>query len=474
MSKKVLIDKEGLIVYHDGIMKDYIKPLQDIVGTSNDGYDVREEVSKVNDRVDEVSSQLEYKVNKSKLTIYLDEYAKENNIEINKINDISELLQYCVDNYKNIIMPIGYDYRISKSVYISKNCNIYCEGEIFIDDNVTAFIIGGFDNSERIERNIFKINKVWGNGKSRNSVLFSLRHAIYNQFIVNYAENIGKVIELKPISKNCSLGENQFKLHLWYGCDIAFHIMGADTWENRTWAEGSQILNGFISGCNYGIKIEKNVLYSGMLITCGIDNMEIPNSWDYYNGGNESPDYQIANLLLFRFIRFDNCKFRNIDSFWDSNLKLKTTGEIQAHGALRQEGIEGNFRINNGQAEIFNPNIVYFDFKNNIEDDYNVRMSLQNKKMLFESKTSPAFEIEEGGFKLSRSGINISVPLDSNNIVINHKYTMPSTNYSVICIPNWNTSYYLEVKNSVGFKLVFSENAPKNATIDYFIIFGEE
>ena len=38
MSKKVLIDKEGLIMYHDGIMKEYIKPLQDIVGMSNDGY----------------------------------------------------------------------------------------------------------------------------------------------------------------------------------------------------------------------------------------------------------------------------------------------------------------------------------------------------------------------------------------------------------------------------------------------------
>ena len=426
--------------------------------------------SQLAQNMNKINEQFNTKVSKDKETIYLNEYATKQGVTINKTTDISSLLQYCVNNYKNIIMPTGYDYRISNTIIITKNCNITCEGVLYVDDNVTAFIIGNQLN--KVERNIFKINKVYGNGKNFGAILFSLQHAIYNQFIVNYAENIGKVIELKPISKNCSLGENQFKPHLWYGCDIAFHIMGADTWENRTWAEGSQILNGFISGCNYGVKIEKNVLYSGMLITCGIDNMEIPNSWDYYNGGNESPDYQIANLLLFRFIRFNRCQFKNIDSFWDANLKFKITGEVHCDGALRQEGTEGHFRINNAQAEIFNPNIVFFDFKNTLSNDYDIRMGLENGELEFTSKTASAFKVTKEGFKISRSGMNIAVGEGSTSATINHTYGITSDNYTVVCVPNWQTSYHLEVKNTVGFKVVFTNQAPPNAKFDYFIILG--
>ena len=483
IAKKI---NELIEMYHEfgvSISEEIIKQNECLHYLLNDGL-IKEVVNKINQMVadgtmdtiinhnifNDLNSQINKKVNKAKDTIYLNEYALEQNIVIDKLTDISSLLQYCVDNYKNIIMPFGYDYRIANTVNINKNCNIYCEGTIYVDDNTTAFIVGGLGSDKRIERNIFKFSKVYGNGKEYGSILMSLQHAIYNQFIIDYAENLGKVIELHPIDKNCSLGENQFKPHLWYGCNIAFHIMGADTWENRTWAEGSQLLAGFISGCNYGIKIEKNVLYSGMYVTTAIDNAEVTDSWDYYNDGNESPYYMIANLLLFRFIRFNRCQFKNIDSFWDANLKFKTTGEVHCDGALRQEGTEGHFRINNAQAEIFNPNIVFFDFKNTLSNDYDIRMLLENGELEFTSPNASACKITSEGFKLARSGSNISIATGENSAVINHNYGLSNTNYTVVCVPSWKTSYHLEVKNTVGFKVVFTNPAPEGATFDYFIV----
>ena len=92
-------------MYHDGIMKEYIKPLQDIVGTSNDGYDVREEVNKVNDRVDEVSSQLEHIATEI--------------IDINTF-DFSDSSQYIITDKQHITKSIKFENLSNIKFYSNK------------------------------------------------------------------------------------------------------------------------------------------------------------------------------------------------------------------------------------------------------------------------------------------------------------------------------------------------------------------
>lgn len=126
-------------MYHDGIMKDYIKPLQDIVGTSNDGYDVREEVNKVNDRVDKVDSQLEHIENKSTYISVKNFGAKGDN----KTDD-TEAIQRAFDyvastlsaydssasvSFSTVFFPKGI-YKISKPINIGNRVRIVGERSI--------------------------------------------------------------------------------------------------------------------------------------------------------------------------------------------------------------------------------------------------------------------------------------------------------------------------------------------------------
>ena len=141
MSKKVLIDKEGLVMYHDGIMKEYIKPLQDIVGTSNDGYNVREEVNKVNDRVDEVSSQLEQKANYSEIREEFDAISDKNFVYVTDYGIDKTGNECCSDVFVDIInhvkktkkkvyFPAGV-YKFTKPISVNglNDINLLIEGE---------------------------------------------------------------------------------------------------------------------------------------------------------------------------------------------------------------------------------------------------------------------------------------------------------------------------------------------------------
>lgn len=153
-------------MYHDGIMKDYIKPLQDIVGTSNDGYDVREEVSKVNNRVDEVSSQLEHKANKvyvtpeefgakgdgvlvnTTITIKDKSYPIKKYIGSDDTESFKRAIDYCTYNKlelrlldKNYILQN--DVVINNSITITGNGNNskIIKGSIVINENVNDILI---------------------------------------------------------------------------------------------------------------------------------------------------------------------------------------------------------------------------------------------------------------------------------------------------------------------------------------------
>lgn len=416
-----------------------------------------------------VNSQLEQKSNRPKQTIYLNEYIENKGITITDSLNIAPYLQECINNgdIGYIEMPQGYTYYIGSKINIDRNCNINCKGVLKIASGVTAFELG---LNVQIDRNIYYIERVIGTGRDSNSVLFSLRNAKFNQFHIPYAREIGKCIEIKHLNKDCSIGENQFYPHLWFDMNIAFDIIGADTWENRCFAEGNQLLGGFISRCNYGIKISPNILYSGMLVTTAIDNFDLGGSWDYYNEGTESPTYNIANLLLFRFIRFNRCKFSNIDSYWDANLKLRTSAEIEASG-LKSIGSTGTLTTIDGNMEVYNPYIKW-DFKNDSSVDYHIRQQLVNNEMKWSSPNSNSHGATQEGFKIYRGRSNVPVTGGATNLTINHIWAVSNKNYTVVAIPKWDTTVALQSKSTIGFNLTFGTACPAEGSyLDYFVVF---
>lgn len=52
MSKKILVDKKGLETYHNCIMNEYIKPLQDVSGIGGDGFNPRQEIADIKEDIE--------------------------------------------------------------------------------------------------------------------------------------------------------------------------------------------------------------------------------------------------------------------------------------------------------------------------------------------------------------------------------------------------------------------------------------
>lgn len=67
MSKKILIDKNGLEFYNNAIYNSYIKPLQDISGIGGDGFNPREEIEIVKQNIGHITGDI--KTTKQDITI---------------------------------------------------------------------------------------------------------------------------------------------------------------------------------------------------------------------------------------------------------------------------------------------------------------------------------------------------------------------------------------------------------------------
>ena len=67
-------------------------------------------------------------------------------------------------------------------------------------------------------------------------------------------------------------------------------------------------------------------------------------------------------------------------------------------------------------------------------------------------------------------GINVSVKAESKTAEIKFQNAETDTEYSIVVQPNWNTNDWTAEKRVDGFKVEFSEQAPKNAKIDWQLI----
>jgi hypothetical protein len=377
------------------------------------------------------------------------------------ITDDSRAIQLAYNSGKRVISSSDAIYYIASTIYILSNNTLEIAGKLKLANNITGFIIG--DSTHAVQNAKIIINECFCEDKT--SILFSLRSCTYSTFDISYAHNLNKIIEINP-SNSC--GENIFYPHLWYNTNIAFHIMGASSWDKAEWAEGNQIISGFIAKSKYGIKIEPNVKYSGMLVTCGIDNTEVENSFDYCNNGAQSPQYAISNLLLFRFIRLENCIFKNLDSYWDANLGLHTTGSISCDYEINCGNDEEYTSINKGTIEMVNNTASFLDIKNEKNDDYILRLASINDEGEIGSKYGNGAKLNKNGFTVKACGT--SSANDSEGVDVILPKEVNTNDYKIFISPTWETTYYITSKSTIGFHVKFGTSPNTSKNFDWFML----
>ena len=370
MSKKVLIDKEGLIMYHDGIMKEYIKPLQDIVGTSNDGYDVREEVGKVNDRVDEVSSQLEHNTN----------YINDISINIKKYKSYNkndgywdEAVEEALKNNSNIFFPEG-TYKFKNYIKLTSYKNIngvnsnLGHGVKFIFENDGFLILpdSRYITIENIQ--IYGSNK--GAGLRYGDVTSSARDTFHfirieNVQVYGFYEGVSICSNVNGSTNESILWNCFFKNMRIEHCErglycyenpyshfgIVFDCVYFNACNQVLYIRS---LQGEFLNCNFGItninsfNINNNSFISfngcnfecdelitgkGSIFICSAKNIEFKNSI-FIIRGEESVDvfsvYSTLELLSFENVRYSSHNENRITNFWSSsNCETARKGVVQ-------------------------------------------------------------------------------------------------------------------------------------------------
>ena len=234
-------------MYHDGIMKEYIKPLQDIVGASNDGYDVREEVNKVNNRVDEVSSQLAH-IEKNNIKTP-QQYGAKGNGEYDDSLALQNAMVDCANN--GYVLFLNGKYKVStnivyngwKPLTIIGTCGNYPS---LTDDDVTQanesydiYLDGATIEINKMGSVTFQSVGFASNSKTTGTGI--LLKSFHNKFI------------------NCAFSQMEKAIHLMKG---------------NNWVGENQVLYCQFVKCTYGIYADEGVTS---------DSEVIGNVWDSSN-----------------------------------------------------------------------------------------------------------------------------------------------------------------------------------------------
>lgn len=328
------------------------------------------------------------------------------------VTDDSDAFKKAIESKKYVIAR-SKKYKIASTVVIPSNTILSVYGEI-ISNNNTIFQIGS-DASQSDYSKIYIFNAI-GTGINNNDVLFDIYKGTYNNITIHHATNFNTVVK---ISSHGSCGENIIHPTLWYNNRIGLHIEGGTSWDESEWCEGTQLLGGFISKSFYGVKIERNVKYSGMLITTAIDNAEVDGSYDYYNDGDESPTYQISNLLLFRFIRYSNCVFKNIDCIFDPNTGIFTNGQIKCTANISSEVNKNNLGYLYGNIIQLTGNNSLINFNDGSEVDYNFRIGYINNQGFVGLKNKSSINFDNNIINFIADILKTTAPINSGEILAN-------------------------------------------------------
>ena len=328
------------------------------------------------------------------------------------VTDDSDAFKKAIESKKYVIARAK-KYKIASTVVIPSNTILSIYGEI-ISNNNTIFQIGS-DASQSDYSKIYIFNAI-GTGINNDDVLIDIYKGTYNNITIHHATNFNTVVK---ISSHGSCGENIIHPTLWYTNKIGLHIEGGTSWNTSEWCEGTQLLGGFIAKSFYGVKIERNVKYSGMLITTAIDNSEVDESYDYYNDGAEAPTYQISNLLLFRFIRYSNCVFKNIDCIFDPNTGIFTNGRIKCTANITSEVNKNNFGYLYGDNLQLTGNNPLVNFNDGSYEDYTFRVGYINNQGFIGLKNKSSINFDNDIINFIASKLKTTAAINSGEILAN-------------------------------------------------------
>lgn len=314
---------------------------------------------------------------------------------------------------KKCVIARATKYKIGSTIIIPSNTILNIYGTI-ISNNNTVFQIGSEESQSDYSK--IYIFEAIGTGINNNDVLIDIYKGTYNNITIHHATKFNTVVK---ISSHGSCGENIIHPTLWYTNRIGLHIEGGASWDESEWCEGTQLLGGFIAKSFYGVKIEKNVKYSGMLITTAIDNREVDGSYDYYNAGAEAPAYQISNLLLFRFIRYSNCLFKNIDCVFDPNTGIFTNGRIKCTANITSEVTKNNFGYLYGDFVQLTGTNPLVNFNDGSEEDYKFRVGYITNQGFIGLKNKSAINFNNNIINFIASKLTTTASINSGEILAN-------------------------------------------------------
>ena len=438
----------------------------------------------LNNKIDNVESQLEH------IVINVVNYGIGNNINSDDGVKLQSLID-TVEEYTEIYIPYGVTVYLKTGLIVNKTIRFNCKGEIkLLTHNMVGFTFNGYspDSEDFTENQDFYIRKITGIPHKRTQTAFLMQHNMFSRFKIDHAYDLKHVVHFKGLEgyeKNSRIGENIWELVRWRLCDKIVYFEGTTNWENSSFCEGQQFINGFMSGSNHGIYIEDKIKAGGMLITCGIDNLEVANSYDFYNLC-DTTKYTIGNLLLIRFIRDANCKFKENDMVMCPNFGTFLVGDLKVNGDIEAYKLDNN-KINktdrtliskNGNIDITSSSIYpHINFKDNINDNYDARIGLSNGTDLafYTGGSGTIYDnvyMKKGATRINPSG-TVSIPAGSENYTIGLNAGVPSSNFSISITPSWLTTYKVMSKSKAGFIIGFGTPAPANATVDYVVFLNE-
>jgi hypothetical protein len=212
--------------------------------------------------------------------------------------------------------------------------------------NGTAGIVIG-DSTTRVDRCEIFINEINGQDKTRDGIV--INNGAFNRISFTRLYNCRYGIILKQETQNVVLGENVFLYMVIQNCQIGFYIPAPPAGQTAVWAEGTQLLGGFILDCNIGVKIDNGAHAGGLLIYGVIDNVAVPGSQDYVN--NMDPN-ELGSTLLMKFIRAGASIFHPSDIVLNPESR-----EIFIGG-------QGRLRIGNATISTEFPDITLFSVRN--------------------------------------------------------------------------------------------------------------
>lgn len=407
----------------------------------------------------------------------------------NPNRDDGALLQSIFNNANEgdeILVPYGTILYFKTGVTVNKMIRFRCHGEIkILSSNISAFNFTGKNTTHSgfTENQDWYIRKITGNSGERTQTAFKMQHNMFSRFKVDHAFNLKYVVHFKGLEgyeANSRIGENIWEMVRWRLCDKTVYFEGASGWSAAPFAEGNQFINGFMSGANHGIYVSNFIKAGGMLITCGIDNLEVSNSSDFFNEC-DTTKYTIGNLLLLRFIRLPNCQFRRNDMVLCPNFGAFLNGDLRVNGNIESYDLaaddisktNGVLLSKVGYAKVTSNNPYPFvDFRTTRDKDYDSRITMQNGKDIQlntggSGNIKNSVTVKPNGIYVNPSGINRSIPANTPTANLTFASQMPDNNYGVNVSTSWFTKYTITNKTVSGFSINFETPPTKTETYDY-------